>query len=74
MRECEDALQLRRGPFILSALRLRGEAQAALHLGPLVFVAETTWPLEDWQRRSLTLRWMTLNRGPRVSTKLHFTL
>lgn len=74
MTERESAFQLRRGPFILSVLRLRGEAHAAVHLGPLVFVTEIAWPLEDWQRRSVTLRWSMLNRGPRVSAKLHFAL
>ena len=69
-----DSFALRRGSVIFSLLRLEGEAHASLHLGPVVFVVETAWPTEDWQRYSITLRWLTLNRGPRVSAKLHVSL
>lgn len=54
---------MRRGPFIVSALRLEGESHAAVHLGPLVCSVELG-------RRSLTIRWLSLNRGPRFSSSL----
>lgn len=66
-------LYWRRGPVLFSALRLDGEGEASLHLGPIVFSAELTWPFEIWERHSLTLRWLTMNRGSRLSARLRFS-
>jgi hypothetical protein len=63
----------RRGPIILYAVRLEGEGEASLHLGPLVFSAELTWPRHGWERHAVTFRWLTMNRGPRLSARLRLS-